>query len=139
MQQSQADQFIDEFIEWAGSQPDIQAVALVGSYARQAASEESDLDLVILTDQAEQYLNFQVWLHNFGTVKGRQEENYGKVTSLRVWFDENIEIEFGFTTPDWATLPVDEGTGRVVKDGMCVLFERTPLLSSMQAEVLKQS
>lgn len=138
MQQSQADQFIDEFIEWVGSQPDIQGVALVGSYARQAANAESDLDLVILTEKMEQYLNFQVWLYNFGTVKGRQEENYGKVTSLRVWFDEDREIEFGFTTPDWAALPVDEGTRQVTADGMRILFERTPVLSSLLAEVLKK-
>jgi predicted nucleotidyltransferase len=137
MQQSQAEQFISEFIEWASSQADIQAAALVGSFARGTANEESDLDLVILAENPEQYLNFQVWVHNFGTVKGRQEESYGKVTSLRVWFEENVEVEFGFTFPDWAALPIDEGTRQVAANGMRILFERTALLSRLQTEIQK--
>jgi DNA polymerase/3'-5' exonuclease PolX len=137
MQQIQADQFIADFVEWASSQADIQAVALVGSFARGTATEESDLDLVILAEHPEQYLNFQVWVHNFGVVKGRQEENYGKVTSLRVWFEENVEVEFGFTSPDWATLPIDEGTRQVASNGMRILFERTALLSRLQIEIQK--
>jgi predicted nucleotidyltransferase len=138
MQQTQADNFIKEFIEWAAAQSDIQAAAMVGSYARHTANEESDLDLVILCEQPEQYLTYQIWLHNFGVILGRQVEEYGKVTSLRVWFEDNVEIEFGFTTPDWAALPVDEGTRRVVTEGMQVLFERSTLLSSLQKEVTGQ-
>ena len=39
--------FLNEFVEWAEMQPDIQAVALVGSHARNAATESSDVDLVV--------------------------------------------------------------------------------------------
>jgi predicted nucleotidyltransferase len=138
MQQTQADNFIGDFIEWAAAQADIQAVALVGSYARHTANEESDLDLVILCEKPEQYLTYQIWLHNFGVVLGLQVEEYGKVTSLRVWFEDGMEIEFGFTTSDWAGIPVDEGTSRVAASGMRVLCERFPLLSNLQNEVKGQ-
>ena len=110
-------------------------MALVGSYARGTASDESDLDLVILSENPKQFLEFQVWLHNFGTILGRQEEDYGKVTSLRVWFEGEMEIEFGFAAPDWAAIPVDDGTRRVVKDGMRILFDRSTLLSDLQSDV----
>jgi predicted nucleotidyltransferase len=43
--------FLDAFIPWASSQADVQGIALVGSYARGAARDDSDIDLVILTHQ----------------------------------------------------------------------------------------
>ena len=39
--------FIESFSSWAGRQSDIEAVALVGSHAREDANEDSDIDLVI--------------------------------------------------------------------------------------------
>ncbi len=42
--------FLEEFVRWAPTQPDIVAAALVGSYARDAATESSDVDLVVLVD-----------------------------------------------------------------------------------------
>ena len=48
--------FLDAFITWVSDQPDVQGVALVSSYARGAAKDESDIDLVILTDQPQNIL-----------------------------------------------------------------------------------
>jgi hypothetical protein len=58
-------------------------------------------------------------------------EDYGKVTSLRLWYRNGPEVEFGLTTPDWAAPPLDEGTRRVITDGMVVLQEKLPLLSPL--------
>jgi uncharacterized protein len=51
--------FLDAFILWTSKQPDVQGIALVGSYARGAARDDSDIDLVILTDQPHKYLDNQ--------------------------------------------------------------------------------
>jgi len=45
MIQDKINQFLDDVTAWASNQPDIQALALVGSYARNAANETSDVDL----------------------------------------------------------------------------------------------
>ena len=45
-------EFLDTFVAWASAQ----AMALVGSYARGAAKDDSDIDLVILTDRPQTYL-----------------------------------------------------------------------------------
>jgi predicted nucleotidyltransferase len=42
--------FVRSITRWASAQPDIRAIALVGSYARDAAAEDSDIDLVMLVD-----------------------------------------------------------------------------------------
>jgi len=127
--------FLDEFAAWTCAQPDIVAVALVGSYARNAATATSDIDLVIITSQAGRYLQDVAWTQQFGPVRQHQLEDYGKVTSIRVWYADGREVEYGITDEGWAALPLDEGTRRVISDGMRVLFERESILSRHQREV----
>jgi len=116
---------------WAASRPDILAVALVGSHARGTARADSDIDLVILTAQpSEAYLQDTAWARHFGEITRIQVEDWGKVTSLRVWYARGVEVEFGTTGPDWGTLPLDEGTAQVMAGGMKVLYEKDGILSS---------
>jgi hypothetical protein len=54
-----------------------------------------------------------------------QKEDWGRVTSLRVWYDNSgLEVEFGVTTPVWMEKPLDEGTRRVLSDGYKVLLDK---------------
>ena len=121
--------FLDTFVAWASDQPDVQGLALVGSYARGAAKDDSDIDLVILTDQPQKYLGDLKWIDRFGVVEKHQTEDYGKLISLRVWYQNGHEVEYGITTPAWAMTPLDAGTQEVILGGMIVLFERGILLS----------
>lgn len=121
--------FLDEFIHWASAQPGVQALALVGSYARNAAKATSDIDLVLIADDPDRFLHDLKWIENFGMVEKYQIENYGLLTSVRVWYAEGPEVEYGLTDERWAAIPLDEGSRRVIADGMRVLFERGPILS----------
>ena len=121
--------FLDSFIAWASAHEDMYAIALVGSYTRDAAREDSDIDLVLLTDRPQQYLEDFEWIEQFGAVEKSQIEDYGKLISIRVWYQNGNEVEYGITTPDWAATPLDAGTQRVLRDGMMALFERGNLLS----------
>ena len=121
--------FLDAFVAWASDQSDVQAIALVGSYARGAAKDDSDIDLVILTDQPQKYLDDIKWMERFGSVEKHQTEDYGKLISIRAWYQNGVEVEYGITTPYWAATPLDAGTREVIVGGMIVLFERGILLS----------
>lgn len=121
--------FIEDFMRWSRRRRDIRAVALVGSYARLQANPTSDVDLVIITVDPQKYLAQADWLRNFGTVIASRVEDYGKLTSLRAWYESGLEIEYGFTTREWISAPLDAGTKRVIADGMRVLFEKEVLLS----------
>jgi predicted nucleotidyltransferase len=125
----QANLFIEHFTHWASTQPDILAVALVGSHARNAAREDSDVDLVIITENLQNYLTHTKWIGEFGMVAKQQIEDYGMLMSLRVWYENGLEVEYGFTTRVWAQIPLDEGTREAIEHGMRVLFERIALLS----------
>jgi predicted nucleotidyltransferase len=121
--------FLFEFKRWAATEEGIHAVALVGSHARNTATSESDVDLIVVTSPPNIYLEYTQWTSLFGSVLRDQLEHYGNCTSLRVWYHEGFEVEYGFVDESWAALPPDEGTRKVVADGMKILFERKPLLS----------
>lgn len=121
--------FIEDFMRWSSKRKDIRAVGLVGSYARDMAIEASDVDLVIIAEKPQEYLTNTEWTRVFGIVITKEVEEYGKLTSLRVWYESGLEVEYGFTTRDWAKAPLDEGTKQVIDDGMRVLFEKEVLLS----------
>jgi predicted nucleotidyltransferase len=80
----QAIDFIEDFMRWSTKRKDILAAALVGSYAREAATESSDVDLVIIAEDPQKYLTHTKWLKVFGTIIAQKIEDYGKLTSLRV-------------------------------------------------------
>jgi predicted nucleotidyltransferase len=125
-------QFLSDVTEWASNQPDIQTLALIGSYARNAATETSDVDLVLIVTDPNRYLQDTSWVQQFGTVKEQQTENYGLLISIRVWYTDGREVEYGITDERWSAIPLDEGTRRVIADEMRVLFERGNVLSRHQ-------
>lgn len=120
---------ITEIYTWAQHKPDITGVFLVGSYDRGDAVPESDIDLVILTYEPKRYLDDVSWLLYFGVPESVEHEDWGNVQSLRVFYTDGPEVEFGITTPDWASHPVPQSTQDVLKGGMRLLFDRMGQLS----------
>jgi 3-methyladenine DNA glycosylase AlkD/predicted nucleotidyltransferase len=123
--------FLDQVVCWAGERADLRAVLLVGSYARNAATGASDIDLVLLADEPGNYLADTSWINRFGQPVRQQVEDYGRLTSLRLWYRDGREVEYGLTAPDWASQPLDEGSDRVIMDGAKVLYEREQLVSPL--------
>lgn len=87
-------EFLNAFVAWTSDHGDVQGIALVGSYARREARDDSDIDLVILTDGPQDYLQDLEWIGRFGPVRKYQTEDYGKLTSVRVF----IKMEWKWST-----------------------------------------
>ena len=119
-----------ELRKWAESDEAVAAVALVGSHARGDARPGSDVDLVVLSSSPAQLLEDRGWMTRFGVVRAAEDEDWGRVTSLRVWYANDLEVEFSLATPDWATSP-DDGTRRVASDGLRVLWDPNGLFESI--------
>jgi predicted nucleotidyltransferase len=47
----------------------VKGIALVGSYGRGTAREDSDIDLILLTDQFPKYVEDTQWIELFGAVE----------------------------------------------------------------------
>ena len=125
----QVDQSLEELAGWAGSQNDLLAAALVGSYARGAATPDSDVDIILISSHSDIYLKDSSWAADFGVIEKQQIEQYGLVTSLRIWYAGGLEVEYGITDKRWAAIPLDAGTRQMICDGIRVLFERGNFLS----------
>ena len=52
---------------------------------------------MILTDRPQRYLDEVQWTKRFGVVEKRQNEDYGKLISLRIWYQNGREVEYGIT------------------------------------------
>jgi len=131
-------QFICRVTEWAVSQTGLLGVALVGSCARGTEHEDSDIDLVLITRNPTWWLETDEWLSGFGTVRTIELEDYGLVQCRRVRYENGIEVEFGITTDEWLnTVPIDEGSRRVMSDGHRILDDKAGLFSTFLA-VLKR-
>ena len=60
----------------------------------------------------------------FGKMKKRQTEYYGACTSVRVWYQSGMEVEFGLVKPSWIDVPLDRGTYQVLSDGYKVVLDK---------------
>ena len=132
------DEFIKKLVNWANAQDGIIALALVGSRARGTARLDSDIDLVIIADDYNKFLNNGEWVDFFGGHKEIKKEDWGLLKSIRVKYDSGLEVEYGFSSLEWAkTNPVDPGTRKVVSDGMNILLDKQGVLLSLNKTVLQ--
>lgn len=119
------DTFIEKLKFFAINESSIECLLVVGSYARGANTPHSDLDLVFITKSKEYLLNNQSFLQNFGKITKKQIEFYGVCTSIRVWYEDGPEVEFGIVDSSWLSIPLDSGTEKVLKDGYKVVIDKT--------------
>jgi len=125
----QAIDFIEDFMRWSTRRRDIRAVGLVGSYAKDHPDDTTDVDLIMITEDPEKYLTGIDWIRVFGVVITTEKIVYGKLTTLHVWYESGLEIEYGITTRDWLAEPLNKETRQVFDEGMRMLFEKEKLLS----------
>ncbi|MBI2599753.1 nucleotidyltransferase domain-containing protein [Candidatus Daviesbacteria bacterium] len=125
-------EFLTEFIHWVKKQREILAVVLVGSYARGTAKPDSDIDLVIITNDPKAYLDNGDWMKIFGEIREIKNEDFKFVQARRVFYQNGLEVEYGITTPEWVnTNPVDLGTKKVITAGAKILYDKDGVLKSL--------
>lgn len=102
--------FLDHVSGWAAQQANILVVILVGSQAGGEAKSDSDVDLIIICNETGRYLRQVEWIRNFGKPSRVVFEDWGMVTSVRVWYKDWLEVEFGITNEEWGKEPLVAGT-----------------------------
>lgn len=129
-----AETYIERAKQWAQSDGRLLALALVGSHARHTARPDSDIDFAIICRDQQGMVRDTSWVRQFGEPASCAQEDWGAVTSIRVTYEDGQEIEFGLAEAGWAAVPVDEGTRRVVSDGILVLWDPSGILERLITE-----
>ncbi|MDF2606858.1 MAG: Nucleotidyltransferase domain [Bacillales bacterium] len=130
--QVKTDFFLKKFKEWAEQQSHIKGVAIVGSFARGDFHSNSDVDLTIISTNKVHTLEsikkdfIFCGIHNFAL------EEWGILTSLRILYDNGVEVEYGVVTDQWVNEPLDEGTKNVVKNGFKIICEEENIFNTIR-------
>jgi hypothetical protein len=145
MTRTEALELMDAVAAWAAAQPSCRAMALAGSWAREAARDESDLDLLVLTDRIDHWTGDGAWLGGLLSDKGFSVESidmetYGAARSWRARLASGAELELTFADLDWAEInPIDAGTRRVAEDGLRVLIDKDGRLGRLMTALNRPS
>lgn len=122
--------------QWARNDVSIAAIALVGSWARGEPSMTSDIDIVVLAEHPDLFLEQLGWVVDATGEDAAlvRSEDFGAIIERRVRLASGLEIEFGFGDKSWAqTTPVDAGTHQVMSDGHDIWHDPHGLLTSLVA------
>jgi predicted nucleotidyltransferase len=125
---------------WASGDDDVVAVALVGSWARDEARMDSDIDVVVIS-RTERFVEDGDWVEHaagpgamlVGTA------DWGALIERRVRLPSGLEVEFGFVRPSWAAIdPIDPGTRRVVTEDCVPWYDPSGVLALLREAAVRQ-
>lgn len=119
---------IDNVKMWLSKQADTVAALLIGSYARGEERNDSDVDFIIVVENVDKWLTNKNWAKLFGQVMSVATEVYEDVQAVRVYYEDGLELEFGFVTRSWLEKPYVPSTQEVFDKKTIVLFDREKLL-----------
>lgn len=136
----QIDILAAELKGWAERRPDVLAAAIVGSYARGTARADSDVDVVLVVEDAADYLENTDWLEQFGHVRTIANEDWGLLQARRTRYTDGSEVEFGITDRRWvSTEPIDPGTAEVVAGGLRIVHDPHGMLRGLLAKLNEEN
>lgn len=139
-ERARVETLLERVVEWARASAAVDAVLLVGSHARGTAVAGSDVDLVILAGEATALVEDPGWPACFGTVTNSAIERWGALTSVRVRYDDGLEVELGTAQPSWAAVdPVEPGTREVLVGGARPLHDPRGLLRALLEATLRSA
>ena len=135
---AEVDGLLDRVGSWLGDRDDVVAVGLLGSWARGNATDESDVDLVVITREPASYTDGEVWIAGLPGARLVRTQQWGPfLTERRLVLPSGLEIDVGITDRRWAsTDPMDDGTARVIADdGLLTLYDPGGVLAALASSV----
>jgi rhodanese-related sulfurtransferase/predicted nucleotidyltransferase len=109
---------------WAAARGDVVAAGLAGSWARADARDDSDVDLIVLTEGPDAYTGSDDWIADLGATGIVRRRSWGALEERRLALPSGLEVEVGLGHPGWAAVdPLDAGTRDVVRSGFRVLHD----------------
>ncbi|KQZ85566.1 nucleotidyltransferase [Microbacterium sp. Root166] len=124
---------IEDIAIWAAGRDDVVAVAVVGSYARGAERMGSDVDIIVLADRSDPLTDVGWFRQLRPRARLIRSKEWGPVKERRMRLPSGLQVELGFAASDWAAVPLDPGTRRVLSDGHRIVYDTGILTAAVAA------
>lgn len=141
MNENDAGKLTAAFVDWFDRQPSCLALAVTGSWSRDATRQAPRLELVVLTDDAEGWMADAGWLRIVLQAAGYMptppvREDRGAVATWRTRPSYRAEVDVSFAPPAWAAVePVDDAALGMASGGIRVLRDPHGMLAPLAAAV----
>jgi aminoglycoside 6-adenylyltransferase len=130
------DALVERLVAWVAGRPDVEAAVIVGSRARRdhPADPWSDVDLVLVTDHPERFLDDATWLAELGRpiLSYRERTAVGGERERRVLFEGGQDLDVAVLRPAALAAPRPE-LAAVAARGARVLLDRSDVLGPVLA------
>lgn len=139
MSESPQKQYLNNFLDWAKLQPDIRAIALIGSAVRidRPADRWSDYDLLVIASDPQIYLTATDWLNVIACpwFSILESAPSGEPLERRVLFEGGFDMDFIILSTEDARQGFQKTpmVQEISERGRQVLWDRDGLLSSIPA------
>jgi len=125
-----AAQLVGDLTRWAQQEPAVQAVCLVGSYARGAERLASDVDVMVLSADLDAHGPVSGWFQRLRPgSRLLRVATWGPVQEQRWRLRCGLVAEIDLGPVGWAGVPLDGGTRRVLADGHRILHDPRGMLA----------
>lgn len=138
--QRQARLLLDDLTAGAAGEAHVQALILVGSYARGHERLASDVDLMLLTVEPVRCSPTTGWFERVrpGSRLVRTA-SWGPVREQRYRLRSGLLVEIDVAPVSWLRVPLDPGTRRVLADGHRTLHDPHGLVAGAWRQCLTAS
>jgi len=138
------DEILQKVVKWAESQEAIRGLVLTSSRAGASQTDEfSDYDVMVLTDQAEQYLASDKWIESIKPVWVYQKEQFTHgpdvISTRLVIFEGGAKVDFSFWKLDILKKFVKNGFSGTddLNRGYQVLMDKDGLTKNLPPPTIK--
>ena len=130
---------IEKFVSWAEASGEVKSVFVVGSRARtdRPADEFSDLDLVMVVNNPEYFIQSTEWLKNIGKYWASFIEGtaVGGGQERRVLFEDALDVDFAVFSEDAFKHAIEtEDVQAVFKRGFRVLVDKIGMADALPSQ-----
>ncbi|WP_028610896.1 hypothetical protein [Paenibacillus harenae] len=112
------------FVTWAGGQPHIDGIALIGPCADDENEEVTEMSFVIVSDKKTKTAEAILHQFPFDAIEQAMKEERGALTSIRIEYGSGIEVDFGIVEESWLTGELEGAAAASAMEGFKVIWEK---------------
>ncbi|CAM4268092.1 hypothetical protein FHS16_001985 [Paenibacillus endophyticus] len=124
-----------EFVQWAGTQSQIEGIALVGPCADDENEENANLSFLLITDKKNKTIEAILHQFPFEPLEQASVEEHGMLSSIKAVYASGIDADYGVAGEEWLRHPLEGELGAALSMGFKVIWESEGLFDGLHLAI----